>query len=461
LDEANPHQHSQQQQQSGASVQGRPLPQQQQQQSEASVQGQPAPPLAQQQQSEASVQGQPLPQQQQQQGSPPGDLAGALEGLAHQVDTLPKEAAEGTVVPEATFNPAESYHHAVSHKAVLALYELIGGCLCSNTDDMVEDLRGAAGGAAPLGQAPDLRRGSDDADSGAGHGYSLAGGGGGSGAVGAAASGGSSTTSGGSFLFKLFGGSSSSSAAAAGAGSGGCKGPAGGPAHQHGSPTKRPGTPKGAWFPEEEWASGGTFNLAAADEDEGGAVGPLARSTGAAGGTMRSAATAAAAAGGAPSSSKGWSWWSASSSSNTSKQQQQQRPSDDDDDDGGYSCLGGGAPGGPTSLLEEEEDEEGNQQAQQQQRQQPSSRQLKGDQEGEEDEVGMASRCCARPLQHDPCLLAAYGGHGAASAADEWTCMPRQHWTADHAPRLMYLCFLLPWLLWHVLLLATSLPCAC
>jgi hypothetical protein len=60
--------------------------------------------------------------------------------LHEAVDLLPKEADEGTVVPAATFTPADNYKHTTSHKAVLALYELIGGCLANNTEPDMEPL---------------------------------------------------------------------------------------------------------------------------------------------------------------------------------------------------------------------------------------------------------------------------------------------------------------------------------
>jgi hypothetical protein len=46
---------------------------------------------------------------------------------------------QGTVMPEATFAPADAYMHATSHKAILAMYELIGGCLSPNTDSLLEE----------------------------------------------------------------------------------------------------------------------------------------------------------------------------------------------------------------------------------------------------------------------------------------------------------------------------------
>jgi hypothetical protein len=64
----------------------------------------------------------------------------SFDALHAEVDLLPKEADEGTVVPAATFTPADHYKHTTSHKAVLALYELIGGCLASNTEQDMEPL---------------------------------------------------------------------------------------------------------------------------------------------------------------------------------------------------------------------------------------------------------------------------------------------------------------------------------
>jgi hypothetical protein len=74
----------------------------------------------------------------------------SYEALHESVELLPRVATEGTVVPEATFSPADTYTHETSHKAVLALYELIGGCLSTNTDGLVEEIGLLSGGLGPV-----------------------------------------------------------------------------------------------------------------------------------------------------------------------------------------------------------------------------------------------------------------------------------------------------------------------
>ena len=74
----------------------------------------------------------------------------SYESLHESLELLPRVATEGTVVPEATFTPADSYKHETSHKAVLALYELIGGCLSTNTDSLVEEIGVLRGGLGPV-----------------------------------------------------------------------------------------------------------------------------------------------------------------------------------------------------------------------------------------------------------------------------------------------------------------------
>lgn len=59
--------------------------------------------------------------------------------LKSECDVLPRHAAEGAVLPEATFEPADHYQHTTTHTAVMALYELIGACLSTNTDNLIQD----------------------------------------------------------------------------------------------------------------------------------------------------------------------------------------------------------------------------------------------------------------------------------------------------------------------------------
>ncbi len=81
-----------------------------------------------------------------------GSVEEDYEALKEGCDVLPKAAEEGSVLPEATFAPAENYEHSTTHAAVMALYDLVGACVSSNTDEMVADLAAAAA-VQPVGKA--------------------------------------------------------------------------------------------------------------------------------------------------------------------------------------------------------------------------------------------------------------------------------------------------------------------